>query len=937
MKISPSPPPPPPSTVVAAKKTKKTHESINNRLAHVMKSGKYTSKALNEILPWWSSMDVHVFDSEEGMSHRGMSDDGDAEPSEGELNHVNNSLVHDEDDISEPFLGMEFDSEGAAKTYYDEYCRLMGFSSKVGQLSRSKTDGTIVAREFVCGRDGVKRRSADSCDAMLRIELKSDKWVVTKFVKEHKHSAMSPNKVHYLRPRRHLAGAEKSMVDGYQGVGIVPSGVMYVSMDGNRVSTDTNNCGVRSTPLAEANRSVKNIGTLNYSVRPVTRKRTLGRDAQNLLDYFKKMQAENPGFFYAIQLDDDNQMANVFWADARSRTAYMHFGDAVKLDTSYRENQYMVPFAPFSGINHHGQTILFGCALLLDDSEASFVWLFKTFLTAMNGRQPVSLITDQDRAIQTAVSQVFPGVRHCFNKWHVLREGPEKLAHVCHVHPNFQVELYTCINLTETIEEFELSWNSLLEKYNLSAHDWLQSLYSARAQWVPVYFRDSFFAAISPNQGFDASFFYGYVNQQTTIPLFFRQYERAMENWFEREIEADFDTICTTPVLRTPSPMEKQAADLYTRKIFTKFQEELVETFVYTANRIEGNETISTFRVAKFEDVNKAYIVTLNYPEIRANCSCQMFEYLGILCRHVLTVFTVTNVLTLPPHYILKRWTRNAKSGVGTDEHGGELHGQVSLTARYNSLCWEAIKYAEDGAIATETYNVAMGAFKEAGKKVSVVKKSVAKVVPPGSRAISAAYDDNRSSTSAPDTAPLLWPQQDEITRRFNLNDTGGPAQSVSDLNMPHMAPVSLHRDDNHPDNLVQPVLPCLKSMTWVMENKNSTPGNRVAVINLKLQDYGKNPSAEMEVKFQLSRVTLEPMLRSMAYISEQLSTPANRVAVINLKLQDTETTTGESEVKFQVSRDTLGAMLRSMAYIQEQLSNITEPQAEPLSKKSRR
>lgn len=52
-----------------------------------------------------------------------------------------------------------------------------------------------------------------------------------------------------------------------------------------------------------------------------------------------------------------------------------------------------------------------------------------------------------------------------------------------------------------------------------------------------------------------------------------------------------------------------------------------------------------------------------------------------------------------------------------------------------------------------------------------------------------------------------------------------------------------------------------------------------------QLQDYSKTPSAEFEVKFQLSRVTLEPMLRSMAYISEQLSTPANRVAVINLKV----------------------------------------------------
>lgn len=41
------------------------------------------------------------------------------------------------------------------------------------------------------------------------------------------------------------------------------------------------------------------------------------------------------------------------------------------------------------------------------------------------------------------------------------------------------------------------------------------------------------------------------------------------------------------------------------------------------------------------------------------------------------------------------------------------------------------------------------------------------------------------------------------------------------------------------------------------------------------------------------------------------------------IQLQDTETTSGESDVKFQVSRDTLGAMLRSMAYIREQLSSV--------------
>lgn len=872
-----------------------------------------------------------MIEVQDGVGHAAGVDEADVETNEADHSNVENSTVHDENGLGEPHVGMEFDSEDAAKTFYDEYARREGFISKVGPSSQSKLGGVIVAREFVCARDGLKRKSVDSCSAMIRIELKGQfKWVLTKFVKEHNHAMVSPSKVHHLRPRRHFAGTTKNMANNFRGATVVPSGVMYVSMDGNREVDH----GSTSLPSVESNHPIRNAGTVNHVVKPSSQKRTLGRDAQNLLDYLKKMQAENPGFFYAIQLDEENRMGNVFWADARSRSAYSHFGDVVSLDTMYRVYQYRVPFAPFTGVNHHGQTILFGCALLLDDSEASFIWLFKTFLTAMGDRPPVSIITDQDRIIQNAVSKVFPGARHCISKWHVLREGQEKLAHVCHAHPNFQVELYNCINMTETIDEFESSWNSILDKYDLRRNDWLQSIHNARAQWVPVYFRDSFFGAVSPNQGIDSAFFDGYVNQQTTLPMFFRQYERAFDNWFEKEIEADFDTICTSPVLRTPSPMEKQAANLYTRKVFTKFQEELVETFVYTANRIEGDGITSTFRVAKFEDDSKAYIVTLNHSEMRANCSCRMFEYSGILCRHVLTVFTVSNVLTLPSHYIMKRWTRNAKTCLGLDDRVSELQGHESLTVKYNNLCREALKYAEEGAIASETYNAAMNALKEGGRKISAVKKNVARVPPPASQIGGGGYDDRKSSSSS-DMTPLLWPRQDEVTRRFNLNDASAPAQNVSDLNLPRMGPLSLYRDDVHAENMA--VLPCLKSMTWVMENKNSTPENRVAVINLKLQDYSRSPSAEAEVKFQLSRVTLEPMLRSMAYISEQLSTPDNRVAVINLKLQDTETTSGESEVKFQVSRDTLGAMLRSMAYIREQLSSDVEPQSDTPVKKQRK
>lgn len=48
-----------------------------------------------------------------------------------------------------------------------------------------------------------------------------------------------------------------------------------------------------------------------------------------------------------------------------------------------------MPFAPFTGLNHHHQSILFGCALLQDETEKSFTWLFETWLMAMGGKSPV--------------------------------------------------------------------------------------------------------------------------------------------------------------------------------------------------------------------------------------------------------------------------------------------------------------------------------------------------------------------------------------------------------------------------------------------------------------------------------------------------------------------------------------------------------------------
>ena len=80
--------------------------------------------------------------------------------------------------------------------------------------------------------------------------------------------------------------------------------------------------------------------------------------------------------------------------------------------TTYQTNKYNLICAPFVGINYHWNNILFGCTFLINETIKSFIWLFVAFLTAMGGKQPISIFTDQDQAMANAIKEVFLKSRH---------------------------------------------------------------------------------------------------------------------------------------------------------------------------------------------------------------------------------------------------------------------------------------------------------------------------------------------------------------------------------------------------------------------------------------------------------------------------------------------------------------------------------------------
>jgi len=124
------------------------------------------------------------------------------------------------------------------------------------------------------------------------------------------------------------------------------------------------------------------------------------------------MKELNRDFFFDIDVDKDNHIRNVFWADARSRAASQYIGDVVSFDTTYLTNKYDMPFAPFVRVNHHGQSILLGFGLLSSEDTNTFVWLFDCWGHCMYYKDLEGIVTDQCQVMKNVIATVFPKTRH---------------------------------------------------------------------------------------------------------------------------------------------------------------------------------------------------------------------------------------------------------------------------------------------------------------------------------------------------------------------------------------------------------------------------------------------------------------------------------------------------------------------------------------------
>ncbi|XP_074301280.1 protein FAR-RED IMPAIRED RESPONSE 1-like [Silene latifolia] len=117
----------------------------------------------------------------------------------------------------------------------------------------------------------------------------------------------------------------------------------------------------------------------------------------------------------------------------------------------------------------------------------------------------------------------------------------------------------------------------------------------------------------------------------------------------------------TFPVISTHLAIEVHEAQVYSHKVFEEFQEEAKCSIGTCKSR--GFTECDSLEVITVRDVNRDrnYEVTYCPDTLKATCSCRMLERKGILCLHVIWIYSSNGVKIIPEQYVVQRWCKDAR------------------------------------------------------------------------------------------------------------------------------------------------------------------------------------------------------------------------------------------------------------------------------------
>jgi hypothetical protein len=328
----------------------------------------------------------------------------------------------------------------------------------------------------------------------------------------------------------------------------------------------------------------------------------------------------------------------------------------------------------------------------------------------MGGKQPKTIITDQCVSMKKAIPDIFTQARHrnCF--FHIKKKCEEKCGGSFGRIPMLHVEFSDILRNSLTVDEFEVMWPAMINKYNVGHLKYLQSMWKFRDRFVPVFFKLDFYPFIhstARSEGTNA-IFKDNVGSTFSVISFLGEYQKISENIEEMEREQDVVTRTTEPRYWAFSALEIQVGQLYNRKIFYRFQKQIKFTtklHVDEVDKFVRYEVYKTQQQQLKEFRSRRYVVSVDLKERDFVCICCKFEKDGIVCAHILRVLIHLNISELPEKYYIPRWRPKDRKAM----RAKQFNIPVDLTTtnrhlQYSVLSRRLSNIASEGSLTNQKY-----------------------------------------------------------------------------------------------------------------------------------------------------------------------------------------------------------------------------------------
>ncbi|XP_071688654.1 protein FAR1-RELATED SEQUENCE 11-like [Rutidosis leptorrhynchoides] len=243
------------------------------------------------------------------------------------------------------------------------------------------------------------------------------------------------------------------------------------------------------------------------------------------------------------------------------------------------------------------------------------------FLVLMK-KSPQTILTDQDRWMTRVIVKKMPSTKHAFCIWHITSKFSSWFTSVLRSeYSNWCSDFYTLYKL-DKVEEFEQ--------------------------------QEFFFGGMTTTGRSESinAFVKRFISSRTFLTQFIRQVDLATEDVEQKQLHDTMLEKYRGSNLRSVSPLEEQAHRFFTQFAFKKFQEQFGNAIQYLVPENEGNKFI-----VKHHKATRCH--TIFWDDKVAMCTFKNFEFVGILCRHILCVFIHVGCFEIPSIYLHPRWSRN--------------------------------------------------------------------------------------------------------------------------------------------------------------------------------------------------------------------------------------------------------------------------------------